>query len=357
MTDLFSPLAFASGHTMKNRFMLAPLTNQQSHADGTFSQAEHDWLVMRAKGGFGAVMTAAGYVQPDGKGFEGQLGFDQARFEPALAALATDIKAQDSLAIAQLYHGGLRAVPGSDIVGPSDDEPTGGRAMTTEEVEAMIEAFIASAQLCQRVGFDGIELHGAHSYLLCQFLSPELNLRTDRFGGSLDNRASPTREIIAGIRERCGKQFNLGLRLSPEMMQLRTDEMVALVDQLMAEGNLDYIDMSLWDCFKEANDDAFKGKTLTELFAALDRGDTRLGVAGQIRTGEAAQKALDQGADFVLIGRAAIPEHDFPERVRNDPAHVMPDPPFSREYLGREGVSPPFQTYLEVFQFVAKEEA
>ncbi len=357
MTDLFSPLTFASGHTMKNRFMLAPLTNQQSHADGMFSQAEHDWLLMRAKGGFGAVMTAAGYVQPDGKGFEGQLGFDEDRFEAPLAKLASELKAADTLALTQLYHAGLRAIPACDIVGPSDDEATGGRAMTTDEVEAMIEAFIASAQLCQRAGFDGVELHGAHSYLLCQFLSPELNLRSDRFGGSLDNRASPVREIIAGIRERCGKQFNLGLRLSPEMMQLRTDEMVELVSQLMVEGNLDYIDMSLWDCFKEANDEAFQGKTLTELFAGLDRGDTRLGVAGQIRTGEAAQKALDQGADFVFVGRAAIAEHDFPKRVRRDPGHVIPDPPFAKEYLANEGVSPPFQAYLNTFAFVEKEDA
>lgn len=357
MTDLFAPLAFASGHTMKNRFMLAPLTNQQSHADGQFSQAEHDWLAMRARGGFGAVMTAAGYVQPGGKGFEGQLGFDEDRFEAALARLASDIKAQDSLAIAQLYHAGLRAIPGCEIVGPSDDADTGARALSTAEVEEMIEAFIAAAQRCQHAGFDGVEMHGAHSYLLCQFLSGELNRRDDRFGGSLDNRASPIREVISGIRQRCGKQFNLGLRLSPEMMQLRTDEMVELVGQLMAEGNLDYIDMSLWDCFKEANDDAFKGKTLTELFAGLDRGDTKLGVAGQIRTGPAAQMALDQGADFVLVGRAAIAEHDFPERVRRDPSHEMPSPPFSMEYLTNEGISAPFLTYLEVFGFVEKADA
>jgi 2,4-dienoyl-CoA reductase-like NADH-dependent reductase (Old Yellow Enzyme family) len=357
MTDLFAPLAFASGHTMKNRFMLAPLTNQQSHADGLFSQAEHDWLMMRAKGGFGAVMTAGGYVQPQGKGFEGQLGFDEDRFEDALAALTRDIRAQDCLAIAQLYHAGLRAIPGCDIVGPSDDEATGGRAMTTDEVEAMIEAFVSCAERAQRAGFDGAEMHGAHSYLLCQFLSPEINQRTDRFGGALDNRASPIREAISGIRARCGKRFNLGLRLSPEMMQLRTDEMVELVGQLMAEGNLDYIDMSLWDCSKEANDDAFKGKTLTQLFAGLDRGETRLGVAGQIRSGPAAQQALDEGADFVLIGRAAISEHDFPERVRRDPAHEMPNPPFAREFLESEGVTAPFLTYLDSFAFVAKEEA
>lgn len=357
MTDLFAPLTFASGHTMKNRFMLAPLTNQQSPADGLLSREEHDWLKMRAKGGFGAVMTAAAYVQPSGKGFEGQFGFDEDRFDAALASLAADIKAQDCMAIAQLYHAGLRVVSGREILGPSDDADTGGRAMTTDEVEETIEDFIAAAERAQRTGFDGVELHGAHSYILCQFLSEELNRRDDRFGGSLDNRASPIREVISGIRARCGSQFNLGLRLSPERMQIRTDEMVELSRQLMAEGNLDYLDMSLWDCFKQAEDDEFKGKTLTELFAGLDRGKTKLGVAGQIRTGRSAQRALDEGADFVLVGRAAIAEHDFPQKVRADPAHEMPTPPFSSDYLVGQGISPPFLSYLEVFGFVEKADA
>lgn len=357
MTDLFAPLTFASGHTMKNRFMLAPLTNQQSHADGLFSREEHDWLVMRARGGFGAVMTAAAYVQLGGKGFEGQFGFDEVRFENALAALAADIRANDCLAIAQLYHAGLRAIPGREIVGPSDDADTGGRALTTAEVEAMIEAFIVSAQRAQRTGFDGVELHGAHSYIFCQFLSDELNRRDDQFGGSLENRARPLRAVIDGIRERCGRNFNLGVRLSPERMQLRTGEMLALAEQLMGEGKLDYLDMSMWDCFKEAEEDEFKGKTLVELFAALDRADTKLGVAGQIRTGATAQRALDEGADFVLVGRAAIAEHDFPERVRRDPGHEMPTPPFPQDYLVREGISPPFLNYLNFFGFVEKEEA
>ncbi len=357
MTDLFAPLTFASGHTMKNRFMLAPLTNQQSHADGLFSQEEHDWLVLRAKGGFGAVMTAAGYVEAGGKGFEGQLGFDEARFFDRLAALAADIKAHDSLAIAQLYHAGIRAIPGREIVGPSDDADTGGRAQTAEEVEATIEAFIVAAQRAQSAGFDGVELHGAHSYIFCQYLSPELNRRDDRFGGSLENRARPLRMVIDGINARCGRGFNLGVRLSPERMQLRTGEMVELAQQLMGEGKLDYLDMSLWDSFKEAEEDEFKGKSLVELFAGLDRGATRLGVAGQIRSGGSAQQALDQGADFVLVGRAAIAEHDFPERVRRDPAHEMPSPPFSHDYLVNEGVSPPFLNYLNVFGFVEKAEA
>jgi 2,4-dienoyl-CoA reductase-like NADH-dependent reductase (Old Yellow Enzyme family) len=357
MTDLFSPLSFASGHTMKNRFMLAPLTNQQSHADGLFSQAEHDWLMLRAKGGFGAVMTAAGYVEAGGKGFEGQLGFDEARFFERLAALASAIKAHDCLAITQLYHAGYRAIPGREIVGPSDDTDTGARAQSTEEVEASIEAFIVAAERAQQAGFDGVELHGAHSYLFCQYLSPELNHRDDQFGGSLENRARPLRMVIDGIHARCGRGFNLGVRLSPERMQLDTGEMVTLAGQLLAEGKLDYLDMSLWDCFKQAEDEAFKGKSLVELFAGLDRGQTRLGVAGQIRTGASAQMALDQGADFVLVGRGAIAEHDFPERVRRDPAHEMPTPPFPHTYLESEGISPPFLTYLEVFGFVEKAQA
>ena len=353
MTDLSSPLSFSNGMTMKNRFMLAPLTNQQSLPDGTLSPEEHDWLVLRAKGDFGSVMTAAGYVQLNGKGFEGQLGIDDDDKLPALARLARDIKAHDSIALFQLYHGGLRALPELDVVGASDDKDTGGRAMTTAEVEAMIEAFVAGAERAQKAGFDGAELHGAHSYLLCQFLSSELNRRNDRFGGSLENRARPVREIIDGIRQRCGKGFMLGLRLSPERMQIDTAEMVELTGQLMLEGNLDFIDMSLWDCFKEPADEAFKGQSLIELFAGLERGKTRLGVAGQIRDAKAVQDCLDAGADFVLIGRAAIAEHDFARLAAQDSTHVTAEPPYSPAYLKDQGVSPAFIEYLKNFAFVA----
>src|SRR5678816_858980 len=109
MSQLSDPLTFTSGLAMKNRFMLAPLTNTQSHPDGTLSEAEFNWLVLRAKGGFGLTMTCAAHVQRTGQGFPGQLGVFSDDHLPGLTRLAAAIKAEDSLAYVQLHHAGMRA--------------------------------------------------------------------------------------------------------------------------------------------------------------------------------------------------------------------------------------------------------
>lgn len=109
IANLFEPLSLSHGPAMKNRFMLAPLTNQQSHADGRLSDAEFHWLTMRAKGGFALTMTCAAHVQAVGQGFAGQLGiFDDKHIE-GLTRLARDIKAKGSIAAAQLHHAGNRS--------------------------------------------------------------------------------------------------------------------------------------------------------------------------------------------------------------------------------------------------------
>jgi 2,4-dienoyl-CoA reductase-like NADH-dependent reductase (Old Yellow Enzyme family) len=349
MTDLFEPLLFQRGPVMKNRFALAPLTNRQSHPDGTLSEAEYEWLVMRARGGFGLVMTAAAFVDQVGKGFDGQVGIHDDKCIAGLSRLAAAIKAEGSIAVTQLHHAGMRAetaVTGLQPIAPSDDPHTGARAMSEGEVEAMIEAFIAGAERADKAGFDGVELHGAHTYILCGFLSPDFNQRTDRFGGSLDNRAGPIRAIIDGVRKRCRADFNLGLRLSAESMGMRLGEIRALCQQLMHEGQLDYIDLSLWDVFKDPEEPEFKGRPLVSWFAELDRGATRLGVAGHVRSAAAARACLEAGVDFPIIGRAAIANHDFPELARRDPGFEMPALPLGRDHLAAQGVSSAFIDYL-----------
>ena len=349
MTDLFAPLSFKRGPVLKNRFVLAPLTNQQSHPDGTLSEAEHDWLVMRAKGGFGLVMTAAAFVDQVGKGFDGQVGIHDDKCVAGLARLAAAIKAEGSVAVTQLHHAGTRAetkVTGLQPIAPSDDPHTGARAMSEGEVEAMIEGFIVAAERAEKAGFDGVELHGAHTYLLCGFLSPDFNRRTDRYGGSLDNRARPIRAIVDGIRQRCRKDFNLGLRLSVESMGMRMGEIRTLCQQLMHEDQLDYLDLSLWDVFKDPEEAEYKGRPLVAWFAELDRGSTRLGVAGHVRSAAAARACLEAGAEFPIIGRAAIANHDLPERARRNPDFEMPPLPLTRDHLAAEGVSPAFIEYL-----------
>jgi 2,4-dienoyl-CoA reductase-like NADH-dependent reductase (Old Yellow Enzyme family) len=108
VTKLSRPLDFANGRTMKNRFMLAPLTNQQSHSNGILSDDEYNWLTMRAKGGFGLTMTCASHVQAQGQGFPGQLGIFSDDHLPGLTRLAQGINTENSLSMVQLHHAGMR---------------------------------------------------------------------------------------------------------------------------------------------------------------------------------------------------------------------------------------------------------
>jgi 2,4-dienoyl-CoA reductase-like NADH-dependent reductase (Old Yellow Enzyme family) len=345
---LFEPLSLARGAPMKNRLMLAPLTNRQSHADGRLSEAEHKWLEMRAAGGFALTMTAASHVQPVGQGFTGQLGVFADDHLEGLTALATAIKAQGSLASLQLHHAGSRAEPEliDAPVAPSEVAERGVRALSGAEVEALRDDFIAGARRAEQAGFDGVEIHGAHGYILAEFLSAASNRRTDRYGGSIENRARILFEIIDGMRAATGADFQLGLRLSPERFGLAIEEIRDVAAEVLRQEKIDYLDMSLWDVRKEPEDEAFKGRTLMSVFTELQRGEVRLGAAGKVMDAEDAAWVLDAGCDFVMVGRAAILRHDFPERVRRDPAYRSPPLPVSAQHLRDEGLSDEFIHYM-----------
>ena len=125
MSKVLTSLNFTRGPDMKNRFMLAPLTNSQSHEDGIMSDEEFHWLTMRAKGGFGLTMTCASHVQAIGKGFPGQMGVFSDDHLEGLSRLAKEINDHDSISIVQLHHAGMRSpkeLIGEDPVCPSDNE-------------------------------------------------------------------------------------------------------------------------------------------------------------------------------------------------------------------------------------------
>ena len=356
---LFEPLALTRGPAMKNRFMLAPLTNCQSHADGRLSDEEFRWLTMRADGGFALTMTCAAHVQARGQGFPGQLGIFGDQHLEGLTRLASAIWAKGSIAAVQLHHAGNRSPKDlvGDVVCPSDDPATGARALTLAEVEQLRDDFIAAARRAERAGFDGVELHGAHGYILLEFLSPKLNRREDRYGGSLENRARIIFEIIDGIRRECRADFQLGLRLSPERFGVLLPEIRDVATEVMRQGKIDYLDMSLWDYTIEAKDEHFAGRKLLDIFTQIPRGNVRLGVAGKIRDAQDAVKVIDAGCDYALIGRAAILKHDFPEQVRRNPNYASPPLPVSPDYLAREGLSPKFVTYMRTFPGFVSDEA
>jgi 2,4-dienoyl-CoA reductase-like NADH-dependent reductase (Old Yellow Enzyme family) len=343
-------LKFSCGHAMKNRFMLAPMTNQQSHDDGTLSEDEWRWLTMRAKGQFGLVMTCASHVQEIGKGFPGQLGIFSDDHIPGHKRLAASIKENGSLVVIQLHHAGMRSpveVIGQAPVCPSGIEKYGCRALTATEVQELKEDFISAAVRAKASGYDGVEVHGAHGYILTQFLSGNINSRTDEYGGSLENRSRILIEIVNGIRKSCGEDFLLGVRLSPERFGMKLQEIKWLTQKLIDDGMVDFLDISLWDCFKFPEEEEFKDKPLLEHFTSIDFKDVRLTVAGKIRDGKDVMKIMDAGVDFVTIGRSAILHHDFPMKVMENPEFTSIQTPVSKSYLANEGLSNAFVDYMQ----------
>ena len=358
MKNLNDQIKFPCGLTMKNRFMLAPLTNTQSHENGKLSDEEYNWLTMRAKGNFGLTMSCASHVQAIGKGFPGQLGIFGDEHIEGLKRLTDEIKSHDSLAVAQLHHAGMRSpedIIGEQPVCPSDDEETNSRALSIDEVKRLRDDFIEAGVRAKKAGYEGVEIHGAHGYILCQFLSSDINKRDDEYGGNLENRSRIIFEIVDGIRDKCGSEFLLGVRLSAERFGIKLGESKEVCKKLIDTNKIDFLDMSLWDSFKEPVEEEHRGKNLLEHFTEIDFKDVLLTAAGNIRTGENVYRVLNNNVDFVTIGRAAILHHDFPLRVIENPNFEPIELPVSIAHLRKEGLSDKFIDYMGAWPgFVGK---
>ena len=353
------PLTLPHGPSWANRFALAPLTNTQSHADGTLSDDELHWLEARGRGGTGLTMTCATYVAPAGQAWGGQLGISADSHLPGLSRLAATLRETGTVSSVQLHHGGRRADPalsGRPNQCPWDDAKTGSVAMTTDEVRESVGDFVAAAVRAERAGFDGVEVHGAHGYLVCQFLDARHNHRTDAYGGSLENRARMLMEVLEGIRAATGPDFQLGLRLTPEGNGVVLDEGVEVAGRVLASGLLDYLDLSLWHVFMaprgdpggggDDGDNGDGGRLLIDHFTDLPRRETRLGVAGKVLSAADAAWCLSRGADFISVGMGAILHHDFATRAVADAGFVAVSPPVTREHLAAESVGADFIDYL-----------
>jgi 2,4-dienoyl-CoA reductase-like NADH-dependent reductase (Old Yellow Enzyme family) len=338
---------------LPNRVALAPLTNKQSHADGLLGDDELAFLAARADGGFGLVETCATYVALDGKAWDGELGIDRDECIPGLTRLATRLHAGGAKAIVQLFHGGARAdssLTGEPVWSASsftDGAPEGGppRAATTADIERVITQFVAGAARAQAAGFDGVELHGAHGYLLGQFLSRTMNLRDDAWGGDNAGRARLLREVTRAVRAKCGGSFIVGVRLSLEDFgQARghdLDESLEVATWLAADG-VDFIHASLWDVTRNSTKRP-ESHPLGELRRVLPL-DVAIFTAGKIWTRADADRVLSLGADVIALGRSAIANPDWPRILARGADIAMP--PLTREHLSKSAVSPRFQDYL-----------
>jgi len=370
IADVLSPMSFPGGARARNAVWLAPLTNLQSEPDGALSEVEARWLLRRAEGGFGVVMTCAAFVAQDGKAWPGQLGVDRDDHMERLARLASGLRERGALGVVQLFHGGARApmaVSGSEPFAPSAIvearsglEPS--RAATEDDLTRTINAFVAAAERARGAGFDGVEVHGAHAYLLSQFLSTTLNRREDAWGGALEGRARILREVVGRVRAACPPPFLVGVRLSPEdygsVTGLDLDES-ATVARWLAEDGVDWVHASLWDHHVRSR--KYLDESPYRRIRAAVPAHVPVVAAGNFWTPEevagwCAMAATERAAAPVApvaLGRAAIVNPDWP-RLAATPGWAPRRPPLTPDELAAVAVGPTFVQYLKRWKgFVA----
>lgn len=349
MKRLLEPVVLGNGVRARNRVALAPMSSRQSNADGSLSEAELAWLAQRADGGFGIVTTCSTYVTKDGQGAHGQLGLYDDTLVPGLQRLASALRERGAVALVQLYHAGRRADPsliGGRPLGPSEPEDGDGpRAATEADLRRVIDAFGSAARRAFDAGFDGIEIHAAHGFLLTGFLSVADNRRRDDWGGAIENRARLVREVTRSIRAHVPESFLVGVRLSPEdggsARGLDLDESIQVARWLVEDG-ADYIHLSLWNAQRNTTKRPSE-HPLESFRAALP--DVPLAAAGAVWTPDQAERLLELGADVVALGRSAILNPDWPRHAA-EPGWQPRRPPLTPDELRPLGVTPPFLDYL-----------
>ena len=355
---LFTPYTFkSSGKTSKNRIALAPMTNLQSNDDGTLSDDEFNFLVRRAKEDFGIIITCASHVSADGQGWKGELGIFDDKHLAGLTRLADGIHQYGSLGIVQIFHGGARspeALTGKQpwsasahTIGSAGKE-TQIREATEDDIERTIEAFVHAAGRAYKAGFDGVELHGAHGYLLHQFLSTLTNKRTDKWGGDRENRFRLLLTAFRNIKSTVPSSFMVGVRLSPEEKHgfkgIDFDEALDLAEILSKEGT-DFIHVSPWDAFKKPEKYPEGEKTIVEIYRERLPQEVPVLVAGEIWSSADAERALELGADIVALGKSAIGNPDWAVRAR-DRSYQPQKPPYSVQQLREASLGEAFVGYM-----------
>lgn len=338
MTDLLTQaFTFKNGLRMRNRVVMAPMTTWSANDDETISDEEVNYYRARATG-VGLVITGCAHVQRNGVGFTNEFAAYDDRFIPSLRKLADAAKSGGALAILQLFHAGNKAVPelipGGELVsasalaapaGPFNRGEQASRAMEHDEILDVIHDFGEATRRAIEAGFDGVELHGAHGFLIQNFFSPWFNQRTDEWGGSLANRMRFPLEVVREVRRvietHARKPFLLGYRLSPEESGeggLRINDSQALVCQLEKETLIDYLHISLHDVLTDRPQGSEDKETILARFVEQFNGRLPLLAAGKITSSQAAQQALEAGLSLVALGRTIVMNPDWMELVQAD---------------------------------------
>ena len=341
---LFEPLALGS-LALPNRLAVAPMTRVSAGADGVPTTCMADYYAQFADGGFGLVITEGLYTdEAYSQGYLHQPGLANAAQRDAWRLIVAGVQSRGGRVIAQLMHAGALSQGNpyrTGTIGPSAVQPKGRQmtfyrgageyavpaAMTQQDIDTAVAGFAQAALRARKAGFDGVEIHGANGYLLDQFLSEGINLRDDSYGGGLEGRLHLLVEVVDAVRAAVGADYVVGVRLSQAKVndfthRWRGEEEAAAIFRTVGGLDVDYLHVTEYEAWKPAFE------TGPSLAALAKRHSGKPVIAnGSLHDPAQAMGMVERGeADVVSLGRGALAQADWPQRVRDGAAPASFDP-------------------------------
>jgi 2,4-dienoyl-CoA reductase-like NADH-dependent reductase (Old Yellow Enzyme family)/thioredoxin reductase len=328
LEKLFSPMKIGKME-IANRMVVPPMVTNYCNKDGTATEKFIAYLEAKAKGGWGLIITEDYAVDPSGKGFSCVPGLWDDSQIPSHSGLTKRIHQYKSKIFAQIYHCGRQTSSLVAMCQPLAPSPIPCPAMqelpdelTVEKIEALVEKFGDCALRAKKAGFDGVEIHGAHGYLIAQFMSPYSNKRTDKYGGHLLNRVRFPLDIVANVRAKAGKDFGVGFRISGDEFVPggRSIEDTKAIAILLEQAGIDYLHVSC-GVYGSA-DKIIPPSSVPHGWLAGHAEEVKRVVGipvitvGRINDPFVADSIIAAGkADFVAMGRASLADPDLPAKA------------------------------------------
>ena len=317
---------------LANRFVRSATWEGMAADDGAVTPRLIDIQAQLAAGGVGLIISGHAYVSREGQAGGWQMGAHSDAMIPGLTAMADAVHSAGGKVALQLAHAGARAasrLSGLEAIGPSvmtTDAGPVGKEMTTTEIKQVTEAFGFAAARAQKAGFDAVQIHAAHGYLLSQFLSPYFNRRRDDYGGGIENRARLPLHVLREVRKAVGSEFPVLIKLNSEDFLpggLSVEDMVRAAGMLQEVG-IDAVEMSGGTFLSGKNTPSRTGKQDPEAYyesAARkykEQVSVPLMLVGGIRTFETSERLVDSGAaDYIALCRPLIREPGLVNRWKS----------------------------------------
>ena len=331
---LFTPITLPNGTTIKNRFFKSAMSEGMGTRDFQPKKNIATLYKRWAEGGTGLIITGNIMVDPKGTAEPGNIVFDKNSNMEILKNWANQGQQHGAKVMVQLNHPGKQApkTVSKQTVAPSAVPLGNGlnklfstpRALTTSEVEELVQKFVTSAKVAKEAGFSGVQIHAAHGYLISQFLSPHDNRRTDKYGGSLENRMRFLKEIYLGMREKLGKDFTIGIKINSTDFKedglTEEDSLKTIIE--LANLGLDFVEISGGTYERPAMMGATSKSTNQVFFAEYSKKlkqkiEIPVVVTGGIRSINAMNTLLnDSTTDFIGIARPLTIDPNIPNKIK-----------------------------------------